>query len=290
MPKTGLIIAFLLPPAIIYFVFVLLPVLQAVRFSFFKWNGLGPMENFVGFDNYAQALRDGVFLRALGNNLLIVAMSVLIQLPLALGLALLIRRNLPGRAIFRVIFFLPYVLSEVITGVLWSFIYNPQSGLLNKILSIFPGFEPHGWLGDTKIVLFVLFVVITWKYFGLYLILYMAGLQNVPAELEEAAKIDGANNFQVLRFITIPMLGTTLRLSLFLSVLGSLQIFDLVWIMTTGGPVNATQTMATYIYKFGFKTFAIGYGSAVAILLFAFCFVFSFVYQRYAMRRDYQSI
>ena len=139
-------------------------------------------------------LHDNVFLRALGNNLLLAALSVLVQLPLAFALALLIRRNLAGRTVFRVIFFLPYVLSEVITGVLWLFIYNPQVGLLNKVLSVIPGFKPQGWLGDTNMVFYALFVVITWKYFGLHLILYTAGLQNVPAELEEAAVIDGASS------------------------------------------------------------------------------------------------
>jgi raffinose/stachyose/melibiose transport system permease protein len=286
--KLAVIIAFLLPPGLIYFLLVLLPVIQAVHFSFYRWNGLGPMEDFTGLDNYARILRDTVFRRALGNNLLIVGLSVLVQLPLALGLALLIRRNLPGRAIFRVIFFLPYVLSEVITGVLWSFVYNPQYGLLNKVLGVFPGFVPQGWLGDPKMVIYALFVVISWKYFGLHLILYMAGLQNVPAELEESAILDGASGGQVIRHVTIPLLAPTIRLSLFLSVLGSLQIFDLVWVMTTGGPVNSSETMATYLYRYGFQRFSIGYGSAVAVVLFAICFAFSFVYQRYVMRRDYQ--
>ena len=286
--KLAIIVAFLLPPGLIYFLLVLLPVIQAVHFSFYRWNGLGPMEDFTGLDNYARILRDTVFRRALGNNLLIVGLSVVVQLPLALGLALLIRRNLPGRAVFRVIFFLPYVLSEVITGVLWSFVYNPQYGLLNKVLGVFPGFVPQGWLGDPKMVIYALFVVISWKYFGLHLILYMAGLQNVPAELEESAIIDGANGGQVIRHVTIPLLAPTIRLSLFLSVLGSLQIFDLVWVMTTGGPVNSSETMATYLYRYGFQRFSIGYGSAVAVVLFAICFAFSFVYQRYVMRRDYQ--
>jgi len=181
------------------------------------------------------------------------------------------------------------VLSEVITGVLWSYIYNPQVGLLNKLFSIFPGFQAQGWLGDTKMVMYALFVVISWKYFGLYLILYMAGLQNIPPELEEAALIDGASGAQVIRYVTVPMLGSTIRLSIFLSVLGSLQIFDLIWVMTAGGPVNSSQTMATYLYRYGFQRFAIGYGSAVAVTLFAICFIFSVIYQRFIMRRDFQA-
>ena len=286
--KLAVILLFLLPPAIIYVGLVLFPMLQAMYYSLFRWSGLGPAEDFIWFNNFTRMFRDGVFLKALGNNLLIVAMSALVQLPLALGLALLIRRHMAGRRLFRLIFFLPFVLSEVITGVLWGFVFNPQVGLLNTVLAgIIPGYQPQGWLGDTGMVIFAVFAVISWKYFGLHLILYTAGLQNIPAELEEAALIDGASGIQVLRYITIPLLGPTIRLSLYLSVLGALQIFDLVWIMTTGGPVSASETMATYLYKFGFQRFAIGYGSAVAVVLFAICFSFSFIYQRYVMRRDY---
>jgi len=290
-PRWDKIIAisvFLLPPAVIYFALVLLPVIQAVYFSFYRWNGLGPMQDFSGLDNYARVVRDPTFLKSLGNNLLLVGLSALVQLPFALGLALLIRQKLVGRTVFRVIFFLPYVLSEVITGVLWSFIYDPQRGLLNTVLgAIIPGFQPQGWLGDTRVVLYALFVVISWKYFGLHLILYTAGLQNIPAELEESALIDGASGGQVLRHVTIPLLGPTIRLSLYLSVLGALQIFDLVWVMTTGGPASASETMATYLYRFGFQRFAIGYGSAVAVVLFLICFIFSLIYQRYMRRQDY---
>lgn len=285
--KALVIIAFLLPPALIYFVLVLLPVVQAGYFSIFRWNGLGPLQGFIGLDNYVRILHDRIFLKALGNNLLLTGLSIVVQLPLALGLALLIRQNLKGRTLFRMIFFLPYVLSEVVTGVIWTFIYNPQSGLLNAILSLVPGYKPQAWLGDPQMVIYLLFVVITWKYFGLHLILYTAGLQNIPAELEESALIDGASTGQVIRHITIPLLGPTIRLSLFLSVLGSLQVFDLIWVMTTGGPVSASETMVTYLYRFGFQRFAIGYGSAAAVVLFLLCLGFSLIYQRQVMRRDY---
>jgi raffinose/stachyose/melibiose transport system permease protein len=290
LEKTVVIVSFLLAPTLIYFWLVLLPVIQAVYFSFYKWNGLGPIQDFIGLDNYGRILSDGVFMRALTNNLLIVVLSTAVQLPLALALALLIRQNLRGRTVFRVIFFLPYVLSEVVTGVIWTFIYNPQTGLLNSLLgTVIPGFKPIGWLGEPGLVLFALFIVVSWKYFGLHLILYMAGLQNIPAELEEAAVIDGASGPQVLRYVTIPLMAPTLRLTLYLSVLGALQIFDLVWVMTTGGPVNASETMATYLYKYGFQRFALGYGSAVAVMLFVICFGFSVIYQRFVMRRDYDA-
>jgi raffinose/stachyose/melibiose transport system permease protein len=287
--RIATIAGFLLPAAVLYIGLVILPVVQAVYFSFFRWNGLGPLQNFIGFANYARAFGDSVFVGALGHNLLIVLLSLAIQLPLALGLALLVGRGLPGRAVFRTIFFLPFVLSEVITGVIWSFIYRPNGGLINVILqSIIPGAEPTAWLADPNTVLYALFAVITWKYFGYHMILYLAGLQNIPAELEEAAQIDGCGRFQTLRYITIPLLGSTIRLTIYLSVLGSLQFFDLIWVMTTGGPVNASNTMATYLYKFAFQRFQLGYGSAIAAIMFLICFGFSLVYQRFVMRRDFE--
>ena len=283
------IVGFLLPAAILYTTLVLLPVAQAIYYSFWRWNGLGPLQNFIGMDNYLRLLSDKVFVGALGHNLQLVALSVLIQLPLALGLALLVRGIARGRATFRTIFFMPFVLSEVVTGVIWNFIYRPDGGLINSLLqSIAPSLKETALLANPNTVLYALFGVITWKFFGYHMILYIAGLQNIPAELEEAAQIDGCGKLQTLRYITIPLLGNTIRLSIYLSVLGSLQFFDLIWVMTTGGPVNASDTMATYLYKFGFQRFQLGYGSAIAVIIFLICFSFSLIYQRVAMRRDFE--
>jgi raffinose/stachyose/melibiose transport system permease protein len=287
--RLATIVGFLLPAAVIYTGLVLLPVAQAVYYSFFRWNGLGPLQNFIGLANYARILEDRVYRGALGNNLQILVLSLLVQLPIALGLALLVRHNLRGRAVFRTVFFLPFVLSQVVTGVIWNFVYLPQGGLISTLyLMIFPGTTPPAFLADPRTVLYALFMVITWKFFGFHMILYTAGLQNIPAELEEAAQIDGCNRLQTLRYITVPLLGSTIRLTIYLSVLGSLQFFDLIWIMTTGGPVNASNTMATYLYKFGFLSFQLGYGSAVAVIMFVICFGFSLIYQRAVMRRDFE--
>jgi raffinose/stachyose/melibiose transport system permease protein len=283
------IVGFLLPATVLYVGLVLLPMLQAMYTSLFRWNGLGPPTNFTGLANYTRALSDRVFLGALGHNLQLVVLSLVIQLPLALGLALLVRGIVRGRAVFRTIFFLPFVLSEVITGLIWNFIYRPQGGLINTLFqTIAPGLAQLAFLANPNTVLYALFVVITWKFFGYHMILYIAGLQNIPAELEEAAQIDGCGRLQALRYVTIPLLSSTIRLSIYLSVLGSLQFFDLVWVMTTGGPVNASDTMATYLYKFGFQRFQLGYGSAIAVIMFLMCFGFSLVYQRFAMRRDFE--
>lgn len=281
------IAGFVIPALVIYVLFVLYPIAQAAYYSAFDWNGLGPLENFVGLDNYRRLLSDTVFRMALQHNLVILALSLVIQLPIALLVALLIRSNIPGRAFFRTVFFLPYVLSEVITAVIWVFMYRPETGFINVALAAFiPGFEPRGFLADPNLVLYAIFAVITWKFFGFHMILYLAGLQSIPAELEDAARVDGASPLQVLRDVTLPLLGPTVRVSVFFSVLGSLQFFDLIWVMTKGGPINASNTMATYMYTYGFQRFQLGYGAAVSLVIFLICFIFSIAYQRAVMRRD----
>jgi raffinose/stachyose/melibiose transport system permease protein len=289
-PQRALTIAlFLLPAAALYILLVIYPVIQAAYFGFYKWNGLGPATDFVGLENYIRILSDDIFLGAISHNLTLIALSLVTQLPLALGCALLVGRALRGRSIFRMIYFLPFVLSEVVTGLIWSFIYHPRAGLLNWILSvILPGWVPPSWLGTPNaLVLGAIFVVITWKYFGYHMILYVAGLQNIPSEVEEAAQIDGASGWQVIRYVIIPLLGPTIRLTVYLSVLGSLQIFDLIWVMTQGGPANVSNTMATYMYQFGFLRSQLGYGSSIAVIMFVICFGFSLFYQQRVMRRDF---
>lgn len=283
------IIAFLLPAALLYCLLVIYPVIQAAHHSFYKWNGLGPLTNFVGLDNYWRILSDDIFHKAIGHNLIFIALSLLTQLPLALFCAILVGRRLRGRSFFRMIYFLPFVLSEVVTGLIWSFIYHPRGGLLNWLLSlVVPMWDPPSWLGTPNLLVVVsIFVVITWKYFGYHMILYVAGLQNIPAEIEEAAQIDGASGWQVIRLIILPLLGPTIRLTVYLAVLGSIQLFDLVWVMTGGGPANASNTMATYLYQFGFLRTQLGYGSSIAVIMFVLCFGFSLIYQQRVMQRDF---
>ena len=288
LEDTLLIALFLLPALILFLLFVIYPIFRSIYFSLFDWNGLGPAVDFVGLQNFKDILNDQVFLKALRNVLLIIVFSVGVQLPLALALAVMVGRDLPGRGMFRTIFFMPYVLSEINVAIMWMLLYNPDPdrGLLNAIV-VALGSGPIGWLSDTSLVLVSIFIALTWKYFGFHMLLYLAGLQNIPQELEEAARIDGANSFQNFFYITLPLLGSTIRTSVYLSVLGSIQQFILVWIMTKGGPVNASETLATYMYRFGFVRFQLGYGSAVAIYMFLFCLIFSLIYQRLTRQPDY---
>jgi raffinose/stachyose/melibiose transport system permease protein len=187
----------------------------------------------------------------------------------------------------RTLFFAPYVLSEVVTGVVWRQILRPK-GLADQLMGWFGlGGHTQGWLSDPKIVLYSLFFVVSWKYFGLHMILMLAGLQQIPKELGEAASIDGATPWQQFRYVTLPLLGPTIRVSAFLSIIGALQLFDMVWVTTKGGPIGASSTMATYLYE-QFRKTLFGYASAVSIVIFLLCLVVALLYQRFALRRDLQ--
>jgi len=279
---------FLLPAVVLFLVFIIYPIASSVYYSTFNWNGIGPAVKFVGLDNFKQILTDQVFIKAAGNAVLIVALSLVAQLPLALALAIMVGRDLPGRAFFRTIFFMPYVLSEVIAAIIWLSLFSPDPdrGLINALLTLIPGVQAQNFLGDVNVVMPVVFVVLTWKYFGLHMLLDMAGLQNIPKEVEEAAMIDGASRWQTVRYVTIPLLRSTLLTSVYLSVLGSLTQFNLIWIMTRGGPVNASEVMATYMYRYAFTRFQLGYGSAVALVMLVICLVFSVAYLRLSRRPD----
>ncbi|PWH16936.1 MAG: sugar ABC transporter permease [Anaerolineae bacterium] len=285
-----MIFLFLLPAVILFLLFVVYPILQSVYYSLFNWKGFGPAEDFVGLANFQNIIKDRVFLIALRNGLLIIALSLFIQLPLSLLLAVLVGRDLPGRTFFRAVFFLPYVLSEVIAALMWLFILNPDPdrGFINAVIVALGG-QPLAWLGNPDLVLIAIFAALTWKYFGYHMLLFMTGLQNIPSEIEEAGRVDGANAIQNFFYITLPLLSSTIRTSVYISVLGSLQQFIMVWIMSKGGPVNASETMATYMYRFGFVRFQLGYGSAVAIYMFLLCLIFSLIYLHFTRKPDYLS-
>lgn len=274
------------PALVLFLVFVLLPIGQAMYYSLFRWNGIESLTDNIGLGNYRRALRDPAFRSAIWHNTIVVVLSLAVQGPLALGLSLLLNMRLRGQAALRAIYFAPYVISEVVTGVIWLLMLQPD-GLLDATMGA-AGMDGlvQLWLADRGVVLYTLFVVITWKYLGFGILLFLAGLQGIPAELYEAAAIDGASYWQTVRHITLPLLGPTVRIWAFLSIIGSIQLFDLVWIMTMGGPANASNTMAVYMIDRGFRRYQFGYGSAVAVMLFAIALFCSLLYQRFVLRRD----
>lgn len=287
--RTRLELVLLLGPAVVLFVgFVLAPIVVAVYYSFYSYHGFGPLTHYVGWRNYHTALSDPTFQHAILNNLRIVAFSLVIQGPLSIALALLLNRKMHGQAFLRLVVFAPYVIAEAIAAVVWLLMLQPD-GVVNRVMkNVGLGGLVHDWLGSQTLVFYTVFVVLTWKYIGFGIILLLAGLQGIPGELREAAAIDGATPWQTTRRVVLPLLGPTIRIWVFLTVIGSLQQFDMVWVLTQNAPADAPTTMATYMFSRGFQRYSYGYGSAVTVILFVICFVFALFYQRFALRRDIQ--
>lgn len=277
-----MLILFLGPALLLFTTLVIIPVFEAAFFSLYNWNGLGPMTDFQWFENYKQFITDNIIHKALLHNLIIAVISLIVELPLAMILALIVTDSkFKGAVFFRTFFFLPYMLSEVITGVLWQFIYNPQYGIIKSFFTTFlPDVQAPYFLGNPSTVLWAIMVVIIWKYFGLHMTIYIAGLQDIPQEQIEAATIDGASKKQIFRSIILPGMRNAVQLSVLFSVIGSFQLFDIVWAMGKGDPVNSAETIVTYLYKIGLQRFNIGYGSTIAVCIFFICLAFSFLYER----------
>lgn len=285
--KVRLVLLLLSPALALYALFVIAPLVQAMLYSVFRWNGLEPLTDFVGAANYQRLLSDATFHRSLMNNVAVIAVSLLVQLPLALWIATLLNGNFRGRGLFRVVFFVPYVISEVVAAILWKLLLAPGTGLVNGALdTVGLGSLSRAWLGEPKLVMGAVLVVITWKFFGFYTVLFLAALQAVPQEHLEAARIDGANRWETFLHITLPAVGPTVRIAIFLAMVGSLQLFDLVWVMTAGGPVGASSTMVTYMVSQGLKSYQFGYASAVAVTVAMISFVIAMLYQKFVLARD----
>jgi len=283
------ILLFVTPALVLMGLFVVYPIVSAVRMSFYSWKGFGPMNDFVGLKNYTNVLADNVFTAAVVHNFIIVFLSIAVQLPLGLGIALLLNRNIRGRGLLRTVIFVPYVVAEVIAGVVWLQLLQPGDGMIETLLrSVGIPTPEQGFLGTPSIALWTVFVVLTWKYLGMAVLLFLAGLQTVPHELHEAAQLDGASWWQAQRRISVPMLAPTIRTWIFLSMIGSLQLFDMVWIMTGGGPANATTTMATYLIAQGSERQNFGIAGAASVILFVIGFVMALLYQLLVLRRDTQ--
>ncbi|MEV7214375.1 sugar ABC transporter permease [Kitasatospora cineracea] len=276
------------PAVVVFLAFVILPVALAAFYGFYKWHGYGAPTDWVGLDNYRLILTDPAFHQVLWHTGTVLVLSLLVQGPLAVGLALLLNQKIRGRSVIRILIFVPYVVSEVIVGTGWSLMLQ-SSGAVNDLLHhIGLDFLRADWLSDPKLAIWTLLAIISWKYIGFAVILMLAGLQSIPEELSEAAQLDGASYWQIQRRITLPLLGPTIRIWAFLSIIGSLQLFDLVYIIW--GPYVAgtagTSTMAIYLVAQGRNAGNYGYGSAIAVVMFLISLVVALLYQRFVLRRD----
>jgi raffinose/stachyose/melibiose transport system permease protein len=274
-----------LPPALLLFtLFVTLPVIEAAFYSFFNWNGYGAPTKVIGFENYQRVLQDPIFFRSLLNNVWVVLVSAFIQVPLALWMALLISDKSKASIVFRAIFFLPYILGEVAAGLIWRYMYDGNYGVVALIFHAL-GQEPPQVLATEGWAEAALLLVVIWKYFGFHMALFIAGRQSVPDDVLESAQIDGATRRQSTFHIVLPLMKPVVILSMFFSILGSLQFFALIIPLTEGGPSNSTHSAVSYLYTFGIKRMRVGYGSAVGVTLFVICVVVMLVYKRLFMRQ-----
>ena len=301
--KVSEIALFTGPALALFALFVVFPVASAARYSLYKWNGVKKFSEaeFIGFENYARALWGGTdpalrdafkseysepFWSAMSHNLLIILASMAIQLPLALIIALVLNRKFPGRSIVRVIIFAPYVISEVIAGVMWFIIFDPNGIATEFVESIGLHAPVGGWFESSTWGIWTVFFIVTWKYLGLAIILFLAGLSGVPQELQEAAAIDGASWWQIQRRINIPLIGPTIRIWVFLSLIGSIQLFDMVWVLNRGGTQGQYATIATFMMQYGYFRKDVGFGSAVAVIMFIISLLVAIGYMLTVLRRD----
>ncbi|MBP2459862.1 raffinose/stachyose/melibiose transport system permease protein [Rhizobium sp. PvP014] len=275
-----------LPPALLLFtLFVILPMGEAAWYSFYRWNGYGTPTEFVGVRNFEVLFNNAAFSTALINNGLIIVVSLLLQVPLAIWLAVMLGKKIRGVVAFRLIFFLPYVLADVAAGLIWRFVYDGDYGLFAAIAGFLGVATPYV-LADRDLAIYAVLAVVIWKYFGFHMMLFITGLQSIDKSVMEAAEIDGATGWQKFRYVTLPLLGSTVRLSVFFAIIGSLQLFDLIMPLTGGGPSNSTQTMVTFLYTYGVTRMQVGLGSAVGVVLFVICVTIAFGYKRIFMRND----
>jgi len=261
------IFACLAPTLIVYGLFAVVPIAWSAYYGFFDWSGIGDPK-FAGWANYAAVVQEPLFWRALKNNIIIVGASIFGQLPIALLLAILLNRNSWFARAIRSAVFMPMVLSTVVVALIWKYIYHPQIGVLNYVLKAI-GLESWAmpWLSDPAINMYAVSIPVIWANIGPYLIIFISAIQNLPSEVDEAARLDGATGAKKLVLVTLPMIWNTIKVTVIMCIAGSLKAFDLVFVMTHGGPAHTTELLATYMYNSTFAVYRYGYGSAISTMI-----------------------
>jgi len=276
----------ILPALVLYGVFVTYPIVQSIILSFHRWDGAAKVKQFVGGANYLQALKDPVVSLALMNNVAWAVGHILLAVLPGLIIAVVLARKLPGRVTFQTIFFLPRLFPMVVVSIVWVWIYNPVFGLINNTLRAAGlGSFTRGWLGDSQFALWATIIAGSWTYFGFCMVLFLAALQNVDQTLYDAARIDGANAVQIFIHVTVPQIRPVITLVIAYTVIDVFKVFDLIYIMTRGGPGNKTQLLATYTYRRAFRENYVGYGACIAVLLTILVLAISVVFIHYRERK-----
>lgn len=270
-------VIFLIPSLIFMILFIFYPIVDSFILSLHSWNGIDPVKTFVGIENWKTLITDMRFWKALKNNLLILFLSIIIQMPVAILLALAM--DYVGRKFnfLRSIYFLPMLMSSVAIGFLFRYAYDPQFGIVAGIINMLNIDITIDILGNPNISIFAIIAVICWQFIPFYFILYVASISSIPVELYEAAKIDGSDYFHYAKEIVIPYISPTIKSGIILSMVGSLKYFDLIYVMTEGGPNGATDLMATYMYKNSFVSLKLGYGATIAFAMLIIISIISFI-------------
>jgi multiple sugar transport system permease protein/alpha-1,4-digalacturonate transport system permease protein len=276
---------FILPNFLGFAVLTLGPVLALFYFSLTNWNIFGNAE-WVGLDNFAKLVGDKSFHTALGNTFYYAALHIPLTIVVSLCLALLLNQKLRGAAFFRTVAFFPYITSIVAVAVVWNMLFSPEFGPINQFLGLFVQGDLPGWTVSKDWVMPAVIIVGTWKDMGYYMLLFLAGLQTVPGELHEAARIDGANAWQRFWNVTLPCLRPTMFFVTVMVTIQSFKVFDLILVMTDGGPGQASLVLSQYIWQKGFEQFQLGYASSVAVVLFLICISVTVVQFLYNKRKE----
>jgi len=277
---------FVAPSLALFLTFFAYPLLSALRYGFTEWNGVSPAE-FNGLANFARALSDPDFWVSVKNNLWFVGFSVFVQIPFILLIAVVVSALRRGHGFYKTTVFLPSILSTAVIGVIWSFVYHPEAGLLNQLLrSVGLSSWAHAWLAEEKTAMLSVLVTNAWQWTGFYVVLTLAAIFAIPKELTEAATIDGAVGFRRAWYVTVPLIRPVIAVMVLLSVTGAMKALDIVFVMTEGGPYGTTEVMATYMYRQAYKLGDYGYANAIAILIFVFTTALTLAMQYFNRRTE----
>ncbi|GAE92209.1 xylose ABC transporter [Gracilibacillus boraciitolerans JCM 21714] len=284
MSNKVVIALYVLPALILTLSVIYGPMVITGYYGLMEWNGIGEM-TFIGLDNYKELIQDSNFWESAWHSFLLAIFSTL-SLAGYLVVSLILAGKIKGSNILRKIYLIPMLLSSVAIAQLWVKIYDPNNGLLNSFLKAIGMEQPPVWLADTDLVLYAIFVAILWQYAGFYIIIYYAALKGVPEELIEAARIDGASPIQIAYKIKVPLISGVIKVTIVLAIVGSLKYFDLIYVMTGGGPNGASEVIASYMYKKAFDTFDFGYGSAIAFFLLIITLIVTWITRKLTTSKD----
>ncbi|AFH61125.1 carbohydrate ABC transporter permease [Paenibacillus caseinilyticus] len=282
-------VLFILPSFLLYTLFVIVPTFSSIYLSFTSWDGVSDDIRYIGFDNFVEMWHSERVHNALKNTLILSVVLVILENITAIALAIVVDQVRWFRNLFRSVFYFPVLLSGIVMGFVWTIILNYNFGVLTQLLDTMGlGSLKIDWLGNPKYALLAIIITTVWKSSGYYMIIYLAGLQGIPAELHEAAAIDGANRWQQFRHITFPLLAGAMTVCVMLSMIASLKIFDQIAVMTDGGPGFATETLTYIVYKVGFGELRQGYGTALSLVLFLLILIVSLIQIRILRKREVQ--